>query len=315
MKAKTVSSIYPVTLCFGLLSSGCVLGPEYQRPDLEIPPVYRTAASASAGKSAGTSLGALGWWHLSTDSTLRGYLNEALTNSPDIQIAAARVLQAEAQLQTTNSSFFPNISTGGSLTTTRASQQGPGAGGIDPQREFGNVYVGLSPYELELCGRLRRSSEAAQARLLASDAAQDAVRQALVADVASTYLQVLQLDQDLAISRRTLASRNKSLELTKSREEGGVASMQDVAQARVLVLAAQATMTDTQRRLEQTENALSILLGRNPGSIKRGSPLTKRPVRTSVPAGLPSSLLENRPDLRAAEQQLIAANADIGQAV
>jgi outer membrane protein, multidrug efflux system len=314
MKAKTVSSIYPVTLCFGLLSSGCVLGPEYQRPDLEIPPVYRTAASASAGKSAGTSLGALGWWHLSTDSTLRGYLNEALTNSPDIQIAAARVLQAEAQLQTTNSSFFPNISTGGSLTTTRASQQGPGAGGIDPQREFGNVYVGLSPYELDLWGRLRRSSEAAQARLLASDAAQDAVRQALVADVASTYLQVLQLDQDLAISRRTLASRNKSLELTKSREEGGVASMQDVAQARVLVLAAQATMTDTQRRLEQTENALSILLGRNPGSIKRGSPLTKRPVRTSVPAGLPSSLLENRPDLRAAEQQLIAANADIGQA-
>lgn len=315
MKAKTFPSLYSFTLCFGVLSSGCLLGPDYQRPDLEIPSVYRTAASESSGKSGGTSLGALGWWHLSTDSTLRGYLSEALTNSFDIRIAAARVLQAEAQLQTMNSSFFPNIAAGGNLTSTRSSQQGPGgAAGGNPQREFGNAYVGLSPYELDLWGRLRRGSEAAQARLLASDAAQDTVRQTLVADVASTYLQVLQLDQDLVISRRTLASRNKSLDLTKSREEGGVASLQDVAQARVLVLAAQATITDTQRRLEQTENALSILLGRNPGSIKRGSSLTKQPVRTSVPAGLPSSLLENRPDLRAAEQQLIAANADIGQA-
>jgi outer membrane protein, multidrug efflux system len=303
-------------ICLIFLVSGCAVGPDYQRPDLDIPEIYRPAASDNRDLKETQSLADFGWEDLIEDELLRGYITEALANSWDIKAAAARVLQAEAALRVTRSEFLPSVSANGDMVTSRASEEGPSGvpAGVNPQQEYSDVYVAMSIYELDLWGRVRRANESARARLLATVAAQDAVRQTLITDITSTYLQLLQFDQDLEIGRRTLISRNDSLTLTTSRADGGVASMQDIAQARILVLTAEASITETLRQIEQTENAFCLLLGRNPGSIKRGRSLTEYPVRADVPAGLPSVLLERRPDLRAAEQQLIAANADIGQA-
>jgi multidrug efflux system outer membrane protein len=172
----------------------------------------------------------------------------------------------------------------------------------------------MNAYEVDLWGRIRRASEAARAQLLANVDAQRTVRQTLVASVATSYLTLLELDLELDIAHRTYGVRTNSLELTRSRETGGVASKQDVYQAQVLVFTAEAAITDIHRRIEQQENQLCILLGRNPGGLTRGTKLIAQTMRAEVPPGLPSSLLERRPDLRAAEEQLVAANADIGQA-
>ncbi len=172
----------------------------------------------------------------------------------------------------------------------------------------------MPAYELDLWGRLRRAHEAARAQLLAAQVAQQTVRQTLVAQVATAYLNLLELDYELEITQQTYSGRTNSLALTTAREEGGVTSLQDVEQARILVAAAEASLVDTRGRIEQQENELSILLGRNPGPLERGEGFSRQNLETTVPPGLPSSLLERRPDIRYAEQQLVAANADIGQA-
>ena len=303
-------------ICFVFLVCGCAMGPDYQRPEVDAPSTFRPAASDTRNLLIPQSLANLGWNELIQDELLRGYIVEALTNSYDIKAAAARVLQAEALLRVTRSQFLPSIFANGDIVTSRASEEGPTGipAGVNPQQEYGDVYVAMSIYELDLWGRVRRANESARARLLATVAAQDAVRQTLVTDVASTYLQLLRLDRDLEIGQQSLISRRNSLDLTTSREEGGVAALQDIAQARILVLTAESSITDTLRQIEQTENAFCLLLGRYPGPVERICSLNDYPVRTDVPAGLPSALLERRPDLRASEQQLIAANADIGQA-
>ncbi len=296
--------------------AGCTVGPDYARPPVNEPPAYRRAASDVSPAAAPPSFAELTWDQVFIDPQLRGYIAEALTNSWDVRIAAARVLQAEAALRITRSQFMPTVAAGGDIYTTRASENGPSGipSGVNPEKGYGDLYVAMSAYEVDLWGRVRRATEAARAQLLATEAAQQVVRQTLVADVAGTYVQLLQLDQSLDIARRSWTNRNASLALTTAREEGGVASMQDVAQARILVATAEASIVDTLRAIEQTENAMSMLLGRNPGPIDRKATLADHPVRTEVPAGLPSQLLERRPDLRAAEQSLVAANADIGQA-
>jgi multidrug efflux system outer membrane protein len=299
----------------GLLA-GCSVGPNYKRPVVDSPPAFRTAASDTNVYSGTNSFGDLGWWDAYDDPQLKIYIREALTNNWDIKIAAARVLEAEASLQITRSQFFPTINAGGDVFTSRTSQKGPTPipAGVDPQRQFGDVFLSMPAYEVDLWGRIRRANEAARARLFASVDAQNVVRQTLVAQVATTYLQLLELDLELEIGRASYVSRTNSLVLTESREQGGVSSMQDVYQARVLVATAEASIANTSRLIEQTENAMNILLGHNPGGIARGAPLVEHKLRTSVPPGLPSSLMERRPDIRAAEQDLIAANADIGQA-
>jgi len=302
-----------------LALAGCAVGPNYQRPPVETPAAYRTAASGPANPTgpAGTpSFADLGWWQVFGDPQLNAYLHEALTNNWDVRIAAARVLQAEASVKIARSQYFPSVQAGGDLSTTRASETGPTRipAGVNPRSEYGDVFLSMSAYEVDLWGRIRRGNEAARARLLATVEAQNAVRQTLVAEVASTYLDLLELDLELQIAERTYAVRTNSLELTSTRQEGGVAAMQDVHQARILVFTAEASIADTHRRIEQTENQLCLLLGRNPGPLARGTALTDREVRAEIPAGLPSSLLDRRPDLRSAEQQLVAYNADIGQA-
>jgi len=294
----------------------CAVGPDYKRPTVDAPSAFRTAASDTNRPVSEESFGNIGWWRVFNEPQLQSLIEEALTNSWDIQIAAARVLQAEASLRITRSQFFPTINAGGDWATTRTSEKGP-AGvppGVNPQRDYGDVFASMPAYELDLWGRIRRANEASRALLLATEDAQRTVRQTLVAQVATAYLELLELDLELEIAYQTFANRTNSLALTRSREEGGVAGLQDVYQAMILVYTAEATIADTHRRVEQKENELSILLGRNPGQVERGNSLTNQTVRAEVPAGLPSSLLERRPDVRAAENQLVAANANIGEA-
>ncbi len=307
---------YGFVIAVFVLLAGCAVGPNYKRPTVDTPAAYRTAGSDTNAASGTNSFADLGWWNVYDDPQLRAYIAEALTNSWDIKVAAARVLQAEAQTGVVRSRFFPNAYAGGDLISSRASKEGPTpfTGGTDRDVEYGDAFVYAPSYEIDLWGRIRRANEAARARLLATIDAQRTVRQTLVADVAATYLQLLELDLELAIGRASYVSRTNSLALTSAREEGGVASMQDVYQARVLVATAEASIASTLRQIEQTENALTILLGHNPGPVKRGTPLVDQTLRSSVPAGLPSRLLERRPDVKAAENELVAANADIGQA-
>lgn len=299
-----------------LLWAGCTVGPDYKRPAVNTPASFRSAESDTNPPPSEISFGEVGWWNTFDEPGLHALIEEALTNSFDIRIAAARVLQAEASLRVTRSQFFPTVNAGGDVVTTRTSEKGPSGvpRGVDPQQDFGNVFASMPGYELDLWGRIRRATEASRALLLATEDAQRIVRQTLVAQVATAYLQLLELDLELEIAHRTYANRTNSLTLTTAREQGGVAGLQDVYQARILVSTADAAIVDILRRIEQKENELSILLGRNPGKIERGSTLVQQKVRAEVPPGLPSSLLDRRPDIRAAEHQLIAANADIGQA-
>lgn len=296
-----------------LFGAGCAVGPDYERPALNAPAAYRTAASDTTVGAGTNSFGDLGWWAVFQDPQLSAYIGDALTNNWDVKIIAARVLQAEAALRAARSQFFPNISAGADYVTTRTSQNGP-TKLPDPQRDYTDVSVGMSAYEVDLWGKIRRGNEAARARYLATEEAQRTVRQTLVAQVATAYLALLELDYEFEIAVRTYQVRTNSLALTAAREEGGVAALQDVAQAKILVHGAEASIADIQRQREQQENALSILLGRNPGAIQRGAGFTNQQMRAEVPAGLPSSLLERRPDIRFAEQNLVAANANIGQA-
>lgn len=299
-----------------LLLPGCAVGPDYKRPAVDAPAAFRTAASDTNAPSGPASFADLGWWETFKDPALIAYVTEALTNNWDIKIIAERVLQAEASARVARAQFFPTVNAGGDLVTSRASERGPTAfpSGVNPQRDYGDVFASMPAYEVDLWGRVRRANEAARAQLLATREAQRTVRQTLVIDVATTYLQLLELDLELEIAQSTYGARTNSLGLTKSREEGGVASMQDVHQAQILVSTAEASIADIHRQIEQQENQISVLLGRNPGDIKRGQPLIGHSPRADVPAGLPSSLLERRPDIRSAEQQLVAANANIGQA-
>ncbi len=303
-------------LAAATLAAGCAVGPNYQRPAMETPAAFRPAATDSRDLSGANSLANLPWWQVLNDPQLHAYVAEALTNSWDIKIAAARVLQAEAAARVTRSQFAPTIGVGGDLVTTRASERGPATipAGMDPQVGYGDLFASMAAYELDLWGRIRRANEAARAQLLATEAAQQTVRQTLVAQVASAYLSLLELDYELEIAERTYGVRTNSLGLTTARQEGGVASMQDVHQARILVSTAEAAIADTHRRIEQQENELNILLGRNPGAPQRGEGLLRQKLDVNVPPGLPSDLLERRPDLRATEHQLVAANADVGQA-
>jgi multidrug efflux system outer membrane protein len=295
--------------------AGCAVGPDYERPPVDVPAEHRAAESAAAPPDQARNLADLGWWEVFEDPRLRAYIEEALTASWDVQIAAARVLQAEAAAGVVRSQFLPTVAVGGDVLLTRTSEAGPFAvPGADPEYTVKNVFASMSAWEIDLWGRIRRASEAARAELLATEEARQVVRQTLVARVAVSYLTLLQLDYERDVIERTLDVRYNSLELTSAREQGGVASLQDVVQSRVLVSTAEASMVDVLRRREQKENELCILLARNPGPIERGIPLREQPSRADVPPGLPSTLLERRPDIRSAEQLLVAANANIGEA-
>ena len=296
-------------LAIAVLLSGCAVGPNYKRPTVSVPTDYRDSMAAQT--AAAPSLGNENWWQVYQDPVLADLIHTALQQNYDVRIAAARVLEAQAQLGITRANQFPSASVGADIF----SQQNAKTSNQFPPYQVNAGQLNLSViWNLDFWGKYRRQTEAARAQMLASEWGQRAVISSLVANVATAYFQLRALDSEIEISKRTLGSRQQSLQLTKVLETQGSASDLDVSQSEQLVYTASESIPDLERQIRQQENLLSILLGENPGSISRGQALTEQPVPEAVPAGLPSELLERRPDVRQAEEIIVAANAQIGVA-
>ena len=289
-----------------LFVAGCMLGPDYRRPALQIPSAYRAPADNREAQSKASSFADLPWWQVFSDPQLQELIRTALERNYDMQLATERINAARAQVVVTRSSLFPLLQGSGDLTR-----------GKDASSQTKFRYLSLAAdvtFQLDLFGRLRRATEAARAQLLATEEAQRVVMLTLVSDVASDYFTLLQLDLQLQITRDTVKTQEDSVKLTSFRLEHGVATKLDVLQAQQVLDTANAQLPDLERQIGQEEDAISILLGNYPQDVVRGLTLVQQPLPPSVPPGLPSSLLERRPDIRQAEQQLIAANAEIGVA-
>src|ERR1700693_5810217 len=292
-----------------VLEAGCMMGPKYRRPAVNVPRDYRTPAPQQT--AAASSLGNEGWWRVSQEPVLTHLIHTAIAQNYDVRIAAARVLESQAQVGITRANQLPSASVGANVF----SEQNPKDTNLFPAYQVNAGELNLSViWNLDFWGKYRRQTEAARAQLLATEWGQRAVISSLVANVATAYFQLRALDSELEISQRTLASRQQSLQLTQVLERHGSGSGLDVSQAEQLVYTASETIPDLERQIEQQENLLSILLCEKPQSVPRGRALTEQPVLESVPAGLPSELLERRPDIRQAEQIMVAANAQIGVA-
>jgi outer membrane protein, multidrug efflux system len=293
----------------GLWLAGCRMGPDYARPETRVPERFPdTVAQAPA-----PGFGDLPWFTLFQDPVLVDLIQAALKENADVQIAGNRVLQAEARAGIAKSFLYPAVGASADaargISTVARSLEGDQAVPVNAY----NLNLGVS-WELDFWGRLRRQAESARASLLGSVHSRDLVLQSLVTGLAQSYFQLRELDSELDITRRTLDSRLESLKLVQIRQEHGVASMTDVQQALSLVQSAQHAVPLLEQSIAQQEGAINILLGRYQGAIPRGLSLDDQRLAVSVPPGLPSSLLERRPDVRLAEQNLVAANAQIGVA-
>jgi len=296
--------------------TGCVVGPNYKRPQVAVPTSYRAPGPLPPDQAS--SLADLPWFGVFHDEALQDLIRVALAQSYDLRDAVTRVEQAQANLGITRSNQIPQLDASGSLNVTRSSRDGavalPSSIPFNQNRNYGSAALNLLSFEVDLWGRLRRATEASRANLLSADENRKAVITTLVSQVATDYLQLRELDYELEISRRTLQNREDFLALTRQRQTGGVATLIDLRQAEQLVESAAASIPTTQQQIEQTENQIRLLLGQSPGSVPRGRSFLEQDLPPEVPAGLPSALLERRPDIRAAEQSLIAANANIGVA-
>jgi multidrug efflux system outer membrane protein len=307
---------FVVPVIAAVLFAGCTVGPNYQRPS--IPPPANFRAPEGTNTTDPTSIGDLKWFEVFKDEKLQELVRTALEQNYDIRDAVARVDAASAQLGITHSDQLPGVGAAADISTVRLSRNGqtplPVTFAPSQNRTFGGAALDLLSYEVDIWGKLRRATEAARANLLGAEENRKAVMTTLVSQVASAYFSLRELDYELEISQRTLATRKDSLTLIQNRQAGGVATLLDLRQGEQLVYTASETIPSLQQQIEQAENQISLLLGKNPGEILRGQSLTEQQMPPDVPAGLPSALLERRPDIRAAEQNLIAANAQIGVA-
>lgn len=292
-------------------AASCTLGRDYQRPPIETPPAYRFGTSE--GSTA--SLADLKWFDVFRDETLTSLVKTALNQNFELRIAAERVLQARALYGISRADRLPAIGVSADAIAARTSRRGaaPAIPGGDADVSYVEAGFSLS-WELDVWGRVRRLNEAARARFLATEEARRGVITTLVADVSQNYLALRALDLELSIARRTRDVANDSLRLTEQRRARGVASGLDVRQAEQLLFTATGRIASLEREVALAENALSLLVGQVPGDVPRGRPIDAFEAPPTVPAGLPSSLLERRPDIRRAEQELVAANAQIGAA-
>jgi multidrug efflux system outer membrane protein len=288
------------------LVGGCNVGPNYHRPDIQTPAAYRDLNENPQAQAKAASYADLPWWEVFQDAQLHELIRTALKQNYDLQIATERINAARAQLAVTRSSLFPQVSGNGNFSGGKENNF---------QTKFNFLTLtGDAAFQLDLFGKLRRATEAARAQVLATEDARQTVILTLVSDVASDYFELLQLDLQLGITKETVDTQIDSVKLTNFRMEHGVATKLDVLQAQQVLDSANATIPDLERQIAQEENAISILLGNYPQAVPRGLPLVQQPLPPEVPAGLPSSLLERRPDIREAEQTLVAANAEIGVA-
>ena len=308
-------SLSAIIVAATLLSS-CAVGPNYVRPSAPLPAGFRAPEPLPVPQAE--SLADLKWFEIFKDEQLQQLTRTALEQNYDLRDAVARVEQARANLGITRSNQLPQVSANGNLEFTRLSRNGatplPTSFVPEQNRNWGQASLNLLSFEVDLWGRLRRSTEAARANLLSTEENRKAVVTTLVSEVATGYFNLLQFDYELEISKRTLDTRRESLRLVQERQGGGVATLLDLRQAEQLVSSAAATIPALEQQVEQTENQISLLLGKNPGGVVRGRKFTDQQMPPEVPTGMPSSLLERRPDIRAAEQVLISANANIGVA-
>ena len=281
-----------------------------RKPPVQTPTIYRGDTAIQPDRQ---TLADLKWFELFKDEKLQQLINDALTNNYDLRQAVANIDAARANLGITRSEQYPSIIASGDVINQRQSRSSafdiPEP--VKRDRSFGSVLLNLLTFELDIWGRLRKQTAAAKADLLATEEVRRFVTTTLVSDVATAYFSLREFDFELEISRRTLASRRESLRLIQLRQQRGVATMLDVRQAEELVYDATEVIPALEQSIQQTENFLSFLTGRNPSAIERGASLTDQQMPPAVPAGLPSDLLERRPDIRAAENSLVAANARI----
>src|SRR5215510_483671 len=262
------------------------------------------------------SIGDLKWFEVFKDPELQNLIKTAMVQNYDLRTAGARINAARANLGLARSDQLPQFEASADLTTNRFSSNGQlaGSGQSGQRRSFGSVLLNLLTFEIDVFGRLRNQTKAARAELRATEEDRKAVMTTVVGDVAADYFNLLELDSQLDIAKRTLAAREESLRLIQARQQGGLATMLDVRQAEELVYQASQTIPDTERAMQQTENQISVLLGSNPGPITRGMPLAQQQELPAVPAGLPSALLERRPDIRSAQENLAAQGALVSAA-
>ncbi len=286
-----------------LTLAGCKVGPNYKRPAVDVPDQYRGLAPPLP---AGGAFGEMKWQSVFTDEVLQNLIKEALTNNYDIRIAATHILEAEANLGVTRSNQLPALNGSFAVQNERSAA-------YPNSPTFDTAGLQLS-YIVDFWGQYRRATEAARAALLGTEDARNLVQTTLIASVATTYFQLRQLDSQLDFSQQTVVSDQDSLRINTINYKGGEYAITDVYQAKLLVEQAEAEVITLKQAIEQTENQLSILLGRNPGSIPRGLNLVDEPHLDEVPVGLPSAILERRPDVRQAEQALVSANANVGVA-
>ena len=294
-----------------LALAGCNVGPKYTRPAAPVPPAFRGADNASVSSDPQGSLGDQQWAQVFKQPELQVLIAAALKNNFDLRIAAERILEAEAQVKITRSQEFPQISVGG----TGIGAEFPDALGstISSPLTFGSYNVSAA-WTPDFWGIYRKQTQAARDQLLAQSWAQKAVRLSLVQQVATTYFQIRQLDQQLAVSRQTEKVRQDSVELTRKLEEGGAAPLSDLRQAEQLLYTATAQIPQLEQQIQQDENALQLLLGQNPGPVSHTDPNALAAPPENLPVGLPSQLLERRPDIQQQEALLRAANAQVGVA-
>jgi multidrug efflux system outer membrane protein len=307
-----------------LVLGGCTVGPNYKRPQVAVPESFRAPQATEAPlpqvspEPQAASLADLKWFDVFRDAQLQALIKTALAQNYDLRDAVARVDEARANLGITRSNQYPQVSASGDLQFTRLSRDGqfplPASFVPSQNRNWGEASLNLLSFQVDLWGQLRRATEGARANLLSADWNRKTVITTVVSQVAADYFQLLELDSELEISRSTLTSRRESLKLTSDRQVHGIATMLDLRQAEQLVDSSAESIPQLQQQIEQTEDQISLLLGKNPGNVERTSTFSLDYVPPEVPAGLPSALLERRPDILAAEQALVAANANIGVA-
>lgn len=307
---RTNSLICASLLLF--LTTGCKVGPNYVRPQVTAPPVYRGADNATVSSQNQNSLGDENWAHVFNEPELQSLIRTALANNYDVRMAAQRVLEEQAQLKITHSQLFPTVTAGG---TGIGADLGNSLGNGFPSGAITEGSLNISAaWNPDFWGLYRRQTEAQRATLLSQVWAQRAVRMSLVQQVATAYFHLRSLDEQLDIARQTLKARQESTELTRTLESGGSVPLTDLRQAEELEYTASVQVPQLEEKMQQAENALQLLLGHDPGPVPHKAPNALAPVPQDLPVGLPSRLLERRPDILEAEQQLVAANARIGVA-
>lgn len=294
-----------------LLLAGCTVGPNYKRPVVNVPGTYRGGDETRSNAPDAASLGDERWWTVFQDEQLQKLVRTALKQNFDVRIAATRVLQAQEQLIITRSNQFPFVSGGPAVSGVR---QPTIPGFLNGYSYLADQIALSASWNVDFWGRYRRATEASRANLRATEWGRRSVLSSLVANLAVAYFQLREYDLELDIAQRALGSRQQSLKLTQTLEQGGATSLVDVRQAEQLVEEAAESIPAAERAIQQAENQISILLGENPENIPRGRSITEQPLPDTIPPGLPSRLLERRPDIQQAEQQLAAANAQIGVA-